>query len=168
MTMKRINILPNGFETFMAGMTRLEFHDSLLRRSELHSQRELQLTRIGCSIHAGSGGDGSILFNVSAGRAKVYVVEDVIRVHAELDGHDLPDREILLDSEIGIEEMGSEDAISTDISDLVKARRSKRSSKFLPLEVGQIMSGISGDMRLEGTRISIDIAWRRGWNTITA
>ena len=70
--------------------------------------------------------DGSILFDIAAGCAEVDVVEDIERIHSELNRRHLVDREVLRHCQIRVEEMRSKDTVPANVSDLVQTRRCKR------------------------------------------
>src|SRR5260370_17109542 len=109
-------------------------------RLELHAYRELELPRVCRSIDARAVGDGSGVLDVSAWSAPVDVVEDIERIHAELERCDLPYREVLLHREVRIEEMRPKDAISPNGSNLIQTRGGKSRPHPLRIAAHQIPS----------------------------
>ncbi len=128
----------------------------------------MQLTWVGGSIGEGPIRNRSILLNIAARKAKVYVVERVECVHTELEVDALFDREVLLHGYIRVEEMRPEDAVTARSSYLIKGCRRKPRPQRLSIVVGKTMAGISGDVFLEQTRTPVGVTWRRARNTCIA
>src|ERR1700704_3713986 len=87
---------------------------------ELHTERELQLARMRRTIWEWSVADRAILIDVAAGCTVVDMVEDIERIHTELDRRNLVDGEVLLDRQVRIEKVRTKDAVPAYVTDLVQ------------------------------------------------
>ena len=123
---------------------------------------------MGRAIREGSTADCSILVDIAAGCTEVDVIEDIERVHAELNQRSLVDGKVLLEREVRIEHMRTKDAVSAYVSDLIQTRRREGRSQRLCLEVDQTVAGEAGDLRLECAGVSVDLAWDAAGDLIAA
>jgi hypothetical protein len=110
--------------------------------SELHSERELQLARVRRPIDSGTSIDGASLLDIAARISVVDVIEDIEGIHPELEKELFTDGEILLNSEIGVEEVRTKDTVAAHSSYLVQPRPGEIGSQ-LGLIVGQIVPRVT-------------------------
>lgn len=136
--------------------------------SELRTQRELQLTWMRRTIWEWPVANRSVLVDVAAGAAEVDMVDDIERIHTELDRCHLADGEVLLNRQVHIEQVRSKDAVPSDVSDLIQAGHGEGGAQGLRLEVDQAIAGEAGDMRLERAWVSVDLARHAARYLITA
>src|ERR1700722_19924851 len=135
----------------------------LLSQLELERERELQLTR---SWSRALAGDRAGRLNVSAGVARVDVVEGVDGVHAELHRRALPDAECLLQRQIDVVEVWSKVRVAANIADLVQTRLAERAAKRLRLVEGPSGPGHKlrqvGGERAGSLRVARHVRWSAG------
>src|SRR6185437_11596583 len=96
------------------------------------------------------------------------MVEDVERIHTELDRRNLTDGKVFLDRKVRIEQMRTKDTVPAYVSNLVQSRRGEGCSQRLCLEVDQTISRETREMRLECTGVSVDLTWNAARDLITA
>ena len=106
----------------------------------------MRSARIRSAILAGSVADRSVS---SAGRAETNVIEDVVRVHAELNRSCLMDWEALHYRQVRIEEIRPIEAISSQSSDLVQSGRRERFRYGRRIEVAEGRVRCAGNLVLE-------------------
>ena len=91
-------------------------------------ERELKLTRsavVALSAAATLATDGSGRLDVAAGVTRSDVVEGVEGIHAELDGHVLPNSECLGEAEIGPEEPRATIGVDAGVAEVVEPGSTK-------------------------------------------
>ncbi len=89
-------------------------------RLELDTARELQLSRIGRVIGVGTARDRAALVDVAVRHSPVDVIEGVITICPELKRDLLTNGEVLLHSDICVEEVGPKGGVSSGSPDLIE------------------------------------------------